>query len=166
MALCLYALVSLLHAWVALSEVSVEKQCDSLKVSGDKYISINGKYLPDHSLQTMYKYDKFVNFTVFKHTHKNSIVYFIGKPFYWVVGRVEHVYTGQFYYTNRQPTIKGPWYTALDGSDDNIWKKIVRNNLSIVCNQPGPANNSHSKVMFLVVIIKIVIVGRLLRFFA
>ena len=161
----IFVLVSLFHIWIALSEVSVQKQCSTLEVSGDKIIKMNGRYFPDHSLQTMYKYNEFVNFTVYKHSHKNRIVYFIGKPFYWAVGKVEYVFTGQFWYTNRKPTIEGPWYTALDGNSPN--------NVSIICNEmprktkiSDSANTSHPKIMFLVVTIKIVIMGRLLRFFA
>ena len=161
----MFVLGSLFHAWIVLSDISVQKQCSSLEVSGDKFINMNGKFFPDHSLQTMYKYDRFVNYTVYKHSHKNRIVYFIGKPFYWAVGKVEYVFTGQFWYTNRKPTIEGPWYTALDGNSQN--------NVSIICNEmpektkiSDSANTSHPKIMFLVVTAKIVIMGRLFRFFA
>ena len=169
----IFVLGSLFHAWIVLSDISVQKQCSSLEVSGDKFINMNGKFFPDHSLQTMYKYDRFVNYTVYKHSHKNRIVYFIGQPFFWAIGKVEYVFTGQFFYTNRKPTIEGPWYTALDGSNKNIWRRIAKNNVSIICNEmpektemSDSANTLHSKIMFLVVTVKIVIMGRLLRFFA
>ena len=69
--------------------------------------------------------------------------------------------------------IEGPWYTALDGSNKNIWRRIAKNTVSIICNEmpektemSDSANTLHSKIMFLVVTVKIVIMGRLLRFFA
>ena len=161
----IFVLVSLYYTWIALLEVSVQKQCSSLEVSGDKMIKSNGMYFPDHSLQTMYKYDKFVNFTVYKHSHKNRIVYFIGKPYYWVLGKAQYVFTGHFWYTNRKPIIEGPWYTTLYRNNNN--------SVSIICKEmPGKieisdsANILHPKIMFLVVTVKIVFMGRLLRFFA
>ena len=158
-----FALFVLFHTWVVLSTIS-EKQCATLKVSGDKHIKANGRYAPDLSLQTMYKYDEFINYTVFKHFHKNRIIFFIGEPFYWVLGKAEYIFTGNFWYTNRTPELVGPWFTGY---------KKNPNNVSITCEKMAgkievsdSANTLQPKIMFLVVTIKIVIMGRLLRFFA
>ena len=154
-----FALFALFHTWIVLSEVST--QCSTLKVSGDKHIKANGFYSPDRSLQTMYKYDEFINYTVFKHFHKNRIIFFIGEPFYWVVGKAEYIYTGNFWYTNRNPELVGPWFTGY---------KKNPNNVSVTCEEiPGKtkmsdsANTLHPKLM--VVAIKIVIMARSFRFF-
>ena len=159
-----FALVALFHTWIVLSEVSDQKQCSTLKVSGDQLIKMNGYYAPDLSLQTMYKYDEFINYTVFKHFHKNRIIFFIGEPFYWVVGKAEYIYTGNFWYTNRSPKLIGPWFTGY---------KKNPNNVSVTCEEiPGKtkmsdsANTLHPKLMFLEVAIKIVIMVRSFRFFA
>ena len=158
-------LVLVALVWVVLSEVQDQKHCSTLKVSGDQLIKMNGYYAPDPSLQTMYKYDKYINYTVFKHSHKNRIIFFIGKPFYWVVGKVEYVYTGNFWYTNRNPKLVGPWYTALNNNGPN--------DVSITCEEmpekpkmSDSANNSHPKLMFLLVTIKILVMIRFFRSFA
>ena len=157
------ALVALFRVWVVLSRVP--DHCSTLKVSGDQFIKMNGLYAPDPSLQTMYKYDEYINYTVFKHSHKNRIIFFIGKPFYWVVGKAEYIYTGKFWYTNRNPKLVGPWYTALN--------KNGSNNVSITCEEmPGKpklsdsANNSHPKLMLLLVTIKILVMVRFFKSFA
>ena len=158
-------LVALFHAWIVLSEVPDQKHCSTLKVSGDQFIKMNGYYAPDPSLQTMYKYDKYINYTVFKHSHKNRIIFFIGKPCYWVVGKVEYVYTGHFWYENRNPKLVGPWYTALNNNGPN--------KVSIICEEmpekpkiSDSANNSHPRLVFLLITIKILVMIRFFRSFA
>ena len=123
---------------------------------------MNGYYTPDPGLKTMYKYDKYINYTVFKHSHKNRIIYFIGKPHYWIVGKVEYLYSGKFWYENRNPKLVGPWYTGFGP-----------NNLSIICEEmpekpkiSDSANNSHPRLVFLLVTIKILVMIRIFRSFA
>ena len=158
-------LVSLFYAWTVLSEVPDQNNCSTLKVSGDQFINgMNGYYAPDPTLQTMYEYDKYINHTIFKHFQENRIIFFIGKPHFWVVGKAEDLYTANFWYENRNPSLIGPWYT-------NFYKNGP-NNLSVACMETGKPKMSDStntlrpKIMFLVVTIKIVIMGCLLRFFA
>ena len=123
---------------------------------------MNGYYAPDPGLQTMYKYDNYINYTVFKHSHKNRIIFYIGEPYHWVVGKAEYLFLGHFWYENRNPELVNPWYTGFGP-----------NNVSVTCEEmpekpkiSDSANNSHPKLMFLLVTIKILVMIRFFRFFA
>ena len=137
-------LVSLFHAWATLSENPDYKNCSRLKISFDTFIKTNGYFFPDPTLKTMYKYDKFINYTVFKHDYKNRVIFFMGEPYYWVIGKAEYLFVGHFWYQNRKPQLSGPWYTNFGP-----------NNVSVTCEEvpekpkiSDSAGNSHPKLMF------------------
>ena len=163
----IFVLVSLYYTWflytIPGSESSVQNNCNLLKVSGEIYIrGLNGYYAPDSTLRNMYNYDKFINYTIFKHFQENRIIFYIGTPHFWVIGKAEDLYTAHFWYENRNQNLIGPWYT-------NFYKNGP-NNLLVACMETGKLKMSDStnilrpKIMFLVVTIKILILGRLFRF--
>ena len=144
------------------SESSVQNNCNLLKVSNDIYVrGLNGFYAPDVTLKNMYNYDKFINYTIFKHIQEDRIVFYKGSPDHWVIGRTGGLYTGYHWYENRDQDLQGPWYT-------NFYKNSP-NNLVVACIKtgiPDSTNILRPRIMFVVVTVKILILGRLFRFVA
>ena len=145
------------------SESSVQNNCNLLKVSNDIYVrGLNGFYAPDVTLKNMYNYDKFINYTIFKHIQEDRIIFYKGSPDYWVIGKTGGLYTGYHWYENRDQDLQGPWYT-------NFYKNPINNNLVVACIKtgiPDSTNILRPRIMFVVVTVKILILGRLFRFVA
>ena len=165
----IFLLVSLYYTWFLYtmpgSESSVQNNCNLLKVSGDIYVrGLNGFYAPDSTLRNMYNYNEFINHKIFKHVQEDRIIFYIGTPHFWVIGKTGNLYNGYFWYENRDQDLKGPWYT-------NFYKNSP-NSLVVACMETGKMKMSDStnilrpKIMFLLVTVKILILGRLFRFVA
>ena len=154
----------LLNAWANLSASPDYSNCTRLKVSRDTYIKTNGYFKPDLTLQVMYKYDKYVNYTVFRHETKSldRVIYFMGEPYFWVFGKIPYLWVGHFWYQNKKPELSGPWYTNFG-----------QNNLTVTCvnmrEKPKISHSSgisHPKLMLFLIMIKVLVIVRFFRFFA
>ena len=107
----------------------------------------------------MYNYNKFINYTIFKHIQEDRIIFYIGSPDFWVIGKAGDLYTCFHWYENRNQNLQGPWFT-------NFYKNSP-NNLVVACIEtgiPGSTNILRPRIMFLVITVKILILGRLFRF--
>ena len=158
------ALALLLNAWANLSASPDFSNCTRLKVSRDIYTKANGYFRPASNLQVMYKYDKFLNKTVFRHESKtlDRVIFFTGPPHFWVLGKIPYMWTGYFWYQSKKPELSGPWYTNFG-----------ENNLTVTCvnirekSKISHSNNiSHPKLMLVLIMIKIFVIVRFFRFFA
>ena len=140
---------------------SVQNSCNLLEVSNDIYVrGLNGLYAPDATLKNMYNYNTFINYTIFKHIEEDRIIFYMGSPDFWVIGKTGDLYTGYHWYENRNQNLQGPWYT-------NFYKNSP-NNLVVACIKTGipDSTNILRPKMFVVVTVKILILGRLFRFVA
>ena len=99
-----------------------QNNCTYLKVKNDPFIKANGKYVIDPRLHSLYKYNSFVAYPVFRHVSKNRIIFYIGPPFHWVIGKQQYLFSGQYWYKNKNPYLVNPWVTSLGV-----------NNLSVTC---------------------------------
>ena len=140
----------------------VQSSCNLLEVSNDIYVrGLNGLYTPDTTLKNMYNYNAFINYTIYKHITEDRIIFFIGSPDFWVIGKTGGLYTGYHWYENRNQKLQGPWYTNFH--------KNSPNNLVVACRKtgiPDSTNILRPKTMFVVVTVKILILSRLFRFVA
>ena len=86
----------------------------------------------------------------------------MGEPYFWVIGKSQYLFLGYFWYQNKTPQLSGPWYTGFG-----------QNNLTVTCvdmrKKPrisDSAGNSHPKLMFFLIIIKVLVIVRFFRSFA
>ena len=99
--------------WTSQSEDLDQSNCTRLEVKHDLFTKGNGEYIIDKSLHSLYKYNSFVSFPVFRHVYKNRIIFYIGQPNHWVVGKQQYLFSGQFWYQNQNPKLVNPWITGF-----------------------------------------------------